>query len=148
MPGAWRHGRRGRTHRACRPSSHGADAMAARVWSVTMAPKAAPVLAVMLLGIGVVVGAPAGRAPSVRLLAAPDLAAAERPPVLGRLQVSAPLSRARFTKWCAGPSGVRIVTPCTATDSGYAGEPGSYSFTVLNPTANDVGYHAVVSCSG
>jgi YD repeat-containing protein len=123
--------------------------MAARVWSVMMAPKAALVLAMMavLVGLGVSVAAPAGRAPSVRPVAAPELAAAERPPELGRLQTSAAPSVTPFTQWCVAPAGERVV-PCNDGASSYAGEPGSYTFQVVNPTPDDVGYHVVVTCSG
>ncbi|MGH7633815.1 MAG: hypothetical protein ACRENC_08790, partial [Gemmatimonadaceae bacterium] len=92
----------------------------------------------VLVGMGVSVAAPIERAPAVLPVSAPTPDARERAPALAPVQVA----RRAFTKWCAGPSGVRIVAPCTATDSGYAGEAGSYSFTVSNPTPNDVGYHA------
>ena len=130
--------------------------MTARVWSVsarrvarTMAPKAAPVLAMMavLVGLGVSVAAPAGRAPRVGPSAAPALAVAERPPVLGGLHTSVAPSITRFTKWCAAPAGEHVV-PCNDGASSYAGEPGSYSFKVVNPTPDDVGYVVVVTCSG
>ena len=86
---------------------------------------------------------PAGRAPTLAPLAAPALAAAERPPVLGRLRGSGP----PVTKWCAAPSGVHFVS-CSPSTAGYAGESGSFSFLVVNPTPNDLGFHAVVTCSG
>ncbi|MGH7624162.1 MAG: hypothetical protein ACREOJ_02465, partial [Gemmatimonadaceae bacterium] len=86
--------------------------MTARDWSVGLAPKAAPVLAMMavLVGLGMSVAspaAPAGRAPQVLPISAPALGAAERAPMLVPLHAA---SRAA-TKWCAGPSGVRIEVP-------------------------------------
>ena len=130
--------------------------MTARVWSVsarrvarTMAPKAAPVLAMMavLVGLGVSVAAPTGRAPTLAPVTAPELAAAERPPEVGRLRAPRAPSTTPFTQWCAAPAGEHVV-PCNDGASSYAGEPGSYSFKVVNPTPDDVGYVVVVTCSG